>query len=345
VQIWETLLNVQPVGIHDNFFSLGGHSLLVVRLITQIQSQIGQKLPLATLFQNPTIEHLARTLRQSASLSLDTPLIPLQPHGSRLPFFCIHPAAGSVLSYLELARLLGPDQPFYGFQAVGLAGERPPHTEVGTMAAEYLAALQAAQPVGPYLLGGWSFGGLVAYEMACQLAAQGHEVALLALFDSQVPSPDAALSVDQTTLLLGFANDLSRTLGVELAISAETLAAIAPEQHLRHVLEQARSKGMLPPDIGEREISAYLDVFTASLRAMQAYRPRPYTGRVTLFQAGDRPLEAAGETLGWEAVAAGGVTLRVVPGDHYTIVRQPHVVMLANELRASLAEAQTVREA
>ncbi|MBV9788006.1 MAG: amino acid adenylation domain-containing protein, partial [Chloroflexi bacterium] len=129
-RIWEALLGVRTVGIRDNFFELGGHSLLVVRLMAQIQAQIGQKIPLATLFQEPTIEHLAQTLRQFTTQPLNTPLIAIQPGGDKLPFFCVHPAAGSVLSYLELARLLGPDQPFYGFQAAGLEGEQLPHTQV-----------------------------------------------------------------------------------------------------------------------------------------------------------------------------------------------------------------------
>ncbi|HEX6292500.1 MAG TPA: amino acid adenylation domain-containing protein [Herpetosiphonaceae bacterium] len=344
-RIWEALLGVQPVGICDNFFELGGHSLLVVRLMAQIQVQLGQKIPLATLFQEPTVEHLARTLRQQRTTPLDTPLIPLQPNGTKLPFFCAHPAAGSVLSYLELARLLGPDQPVYGVQAAGLADEQPPHTRVEDMAAACLAALRAAQPEGPYLLGGWSFGGLVAYEMACHLTAQGHQVGLLALLDSQAPTLEAPPSVDQTTLLQWFVGDLSRTFGTDLALSAEAVAAVAPEQRLHYVLEQARSAGMLLSDIDEHNISAYFDVFTASLEAMQSYRPRPYPGRVTLFRAGDRPLDAAGETLGWDALAADGVQVQVLPGDHYTILRQPHVTTLANQVRASLDEAQTLGDA
>jgi pyochelin synthetase len=109
-------------------------------------------------------------------------------------------------------------------------------------------------------------------------------------------------------------------------------------------LEQAHGRGVLPSDLGERELSAYIDVFTANLRAIQTYQPQPYPGRVTLFRAGDRPLDETDETLGWEALAADGVSVRVLPGDHYTIVRQPHVAALADELRASIEEAQTLRE-
>ncbi|HEY0734503.1 MAG TPA: thioesterase domain-containing protein, partial [Herpetosiphonaceae bacterium] len=166
------------------------------------------------------------------------------------------------------------------------------------------------------------------------------EVALLALIDIQAPRDEAAPAVDPTTLLRWFAIDLGRTLGADLAGSVDVLSALPPEQQLAYVLDQARASGALPPDLGERELRAYLDVFTASLRAMQDYQPRPYAGRVTLFRAGDRPLDEADETLGWNALVAAGVSVRVIPGDHYTIVRQPHVATLAEQLRLSLAEAQ-----
>lgn len=212
------------------------------------------------------------------------------------------------------------------------------------MARVYLSALQAVQPEGPYQLGGWSFGGLVAYEMARQLTAQGHEVALLALLDSWAPTPEPLPTIDDTALLAGFVNDLSRTFGTGETITAEALAPIAPEQRLAYALEQTQLATRLPPDIGVREIDQYLAVFKASLRAMQSYRPQPYAGRVTLFRAGDRPVDEAGPTLGWEGLPAGGVELRVVPGDHYTFVRQPHVATLAEQLGACLDEARAMSE-
>ncbi|MCU0490000.1 MAG: amino acid adenylation domain-containing protein [Chloroflexaceae bacterium] len=343
-RIWEELLGVQPVGVGDSFFALGGHSLLVVRLMAQIQQQLGQKIPLATLFQEPTIAHLARTMRHAGTALHHTPLVALQPVGTRPPFFCVHPGAGSVLSYLDLARLLGPEQPFYGLQALGLDGQHAPHTHVEEMAEVYLAAIQHQQPHGPYMLGGWSFGGLVAYEMARRLTAQGEEVALLALFDSWAPEPEPPPSVSDTTLLAWFARDLSRTFGSDLGITVEMLEQIAPEQQLSYVLGQARAAQLLPPDLGEHEIGQYLAVFVANLRAMQAYRPHRYEGRVTLFRAGDRPLDESGPTLGWEGLAAEGVELHVLPGDHYSMVRPPLVQTLAEQLGACLAEAQAVGE-
>jgi thioesterase domain-containing protein len=139
-------------------------------------------------------------------------------------------------------------------------------------------------------------------------------------------------------------NDMSRTFGTGQAITADALAPIAPEQQLAYALGQTQVASMLPPDIGIREIGQYFAVFKASLRAMQNYRRHPYAGRVTLFRAGDRPLDEAGPTLGWEGLPADGVELRVVPGDHYTFIRQPHVAALAEQLSACLDEAQTVSE-
>ncbi|HEU4328800.1 MAG TPA: amino acid adenylation domain-containing protein, partial [Roseiflexaceae bacterium] len=344
-RIWEELLGVQPVGIRESFFELGGHSLLVVRLMSQIQKQLGQKLPLATLFQEATVEHLARSLRQSGAALPRTPLVPIQPGGSRLPFFCVHPGAGNVLSYLELARLLGPDQPFYGLQAAGLDGEAPPRESVDAMAEAYLAALREVQPEGPYLLGGWSFGGMVAYEMARRLTVEGQEVALLALIDSWAPTEAPVPAPDDAALLGWFAADLGRTLGADLRVSAETFAQIAPERRLAYVLDQARAAQVLPPDIGEREVEQYIAVFKASLTAMGSYPRRPYAGRATLFRAGDRPLDQAGPTLGWEGLVAGGVALHVLPGDHYSIVRQPNVAALAEQITACLDEVDAARGA
>ncbi len=337
-QIWADVLGLPAVGIRDSFFALGGHSLLVVRLMSQVQQHLGQKVPLATLFQEPTIEHLARVLRSSTPTSA-TPLVALQPAGLRPPFFAVHPGAGSVLSYMELARLLGPDQPFYGFQSAGLDGAQEPAESVDAMADAYVAALLAEQPTGPYMLGGWSFGGLVAYEMARRLTAQGHEIALLALIDSWAPQAEPATPPDDAAMIAWFASDLSRTFGAPIPIDADTFSALPQEAQLGYVLEQARAAGVLPPDISEADIARYLAVFRANLHAMYTHPRRPYTGRITLFRAGDRPLNEAGPTLGWEGLAEGGVDVQVIPGDHYGIVRQPHVATLATQLHNALTSA------
>ncbi|HEX2524309.1 MAG TPA: amino acid adenylation domain-containing protein, partial [Terriglobia bacterium] len=188
--IWEDVLGVRPIGVRDNFFELGGHSLLAARLLASIENRLGKKLPLATVFQGATVEHLAAILRQDAKPAPRSSLVAIQPAGSKRPLFLVHPAGGHVFPYVHLARYLGPDQPCYGLQARGLEEGEEPHTRIEDMAADYIKALRTVQPIGPYLLGGWSMGGLVAFEMAQQLHAQGEGVDLLALLDARITHPD-----------------------------------------------------------------------------------------------------------------------------------------------------------
>ncbi len=337
-RIWEQLLGVQPVGVRDSFFELGGHSLLVVRLMSRIKAQLGQSPPLSALFQEPTVEHLAGVLRGRDGSQPHSPLVGLRPAGSKKPFFCVHPGAGSPLCYVELAQHLDAEQPFYGLQAAGLEDDQPPRTRVEDMAESYVDALRAVQPEGPYLLGGWSFGGLVAYEMARRLHAQGQEVALLALLDSYAPAPDPEPAGDGAGVLAWFAYDLARRFGKEPPATAEDLRQISPERRLPFVLEQARAAGVLPPDIDEQQIQRALDVFAANAQAMHNYRPPTYPGRVTLLRAEERPPDDPQDpALGWGAFAAGGVEVCTVPGDHYTIVGPPHVQALAERLGACIA--------
>src|SRR5579863_1246168 len=192
-QIWQEILGIDSITPDKNYFDLGGDSSVAVQLFAQIDKVFGVKLPLATLFDAPTIEELARVLRQDEAPAGWSPLVPIQTSGSRPPFFCIHGAGGNVLIYRELAERLGPEQPFYGLQAVGLDASRPPLTSIEEMATAYAKEIRRKQPHGPYFLGGYCMGGTVAYEIARQLQAQGERVALLALFDtmewSKIPPP------------------------------------------------------------------------------------------------------------------------------------------------------------
>src|SRR5271165_1358009 len=160
-RIWQELLGVEAVSPDQNFFDLGGDSSLAVRMFSQIEKVFGIKLPLATLYEAPTIEELARVLRDGISASGWSPLVAIQPTGFRPPFFCIHGAGGTVLMYRELSQHLGDDQPFYGLQAQGLDGSCPPLTRVEEMAEVYVKEIRKAQPQGPYFIGGYCMGGTV----------------------------------------------------------------------------------------------------------------------------------------------------------------------------------------
>ncbi|HEV2761391.1 MAG TPA: amino acid adenylation domain-containing protein, partial [Pyrinomonadaceae bacterium] len=183
-RIWQEVLGVERVGVRDSFFDLGGHSLLATRLMYRVNEWTGKRVPLSVLFGESTVERLAAYLRGGAQDSAQGALVGIQTGGEARPFFCVHPAGGNVFCYAELARGLGEDQPFYALQSKGLTGAGAAHESVEEMAAAYVEELRAVQPAGPYALGGWSMGGVVAFEMARQLERAGERVALLALLDA-----------------------------------------------------------------------------------------------------------------------------------------------------------------
>ncbi|MCP5003726.1 MAG: amino acid adenylation domain-containing protein, partial [Planctomycetes bacterium] len=254
VRIWENVLDIRPVGIRDNFFELGGHSLLAVRLMSQIEQQFKKKLPLTTLFQNTTIEQFATILRKQAEPLPWSSLVAIQPKGEKLPIFCVHPAGGNVLCYLELAQHLGEEQPFYGLQSFGLETGQVPHTQVVDMAALYLNEVQTLHPHGPYQLAGWSFGGLVAFEMALRLQIQGKSVSLLALLDRPAPSTTQKyLGPDYNAQLL-----VKMFTEVDIDISLEHMKKLTPDEQLTYIIEQGKRVGLFPPDVDLAQAKRYL---------------------------------------------------------------------------------------
>nr|WP_081431391.1 non-ribosomal peptide synthetase [Moorena bouillonii] len=328
-QIWSDLLNVNPVGVNDNFFELGGHSLLAVRLMARIKQEFGTYLPLATLFTEPTIENQASLLVNTTENQSYSPLVPINKVGNLPTFFCVHPVGGNVLCYAQLARYLGNNQPFYGLQSPGLFGESKPLTRIEDMASCYIEGLQTIQPVGPYYLGGWSLGGIIAWEMAQQLSAAGEEVALLALIDSYSPvAIDQPKQVDQQMMASSLAKDLGSVFGTELPIAVEDLKLGGLEQQLQHILQEAKGLNILPPEIGMEQMRKLFGVFQANLMAMYRYQPQPYSGRIVLFCA--RELEP--EDRGWNDLAVGDLETYRIPGDHYTMIRSPDVEILAKHL-------------
>ncbi len=183
VMIWEELLKTKPIGIQDNFFELGGHSLMAVHLFSRIKDEFSVNLPLATLFREATVAYLAQEIQQESGLNTWSSLIEIEPLGERSPFFCVHGLTGDILWFRDLAHCLAPNYPFYGLQSRGLDGIQQPLEQIEQMAACYIEEIRRLQPRGPYYLGGASFGGTVALEMAQQLLILGEEVSLLAIFD------------------------------------------------------------------------------------------------------------------------------------------------------------------
>ena len=332
--LWEEVLNVRPIGVTDNFFDLGGHSLLAVRLFALIEKRLGKKLPLAALFRGATIEGLADIVRQSSFSNTPSSLVPIQPRGHKRPLFLVHPAGGHVFPFIGLAQCLGPDQPCYGLQARGVEEGQEPHTRIEDMAAYYIEAIQSVQSEGPYLLGGWSMGGEIAFEMAQQLHARGQRVALLALLDARVPTSAENVADENFEAML--MADVVRYFGLSTDF-AESLALLPQEELLARVLEQGKSAGLIPVDIEASQARRLIELCKSDFRASRNYVLHRYPGRVTLFKASEDPSgNPLDPTLGWSDWAEGGVDVQIVPGNHATMVYKPNVETLAEKLAACI---------
>jgi aspartate racemase len=345
--IWERVLVVGSIGIDDNFFELGGHSLLAVRLFAQIEKSFGRNLPLATLFQAPTVRQLAQLLREDGWSAPWSSLVQLQNGGDRCPFFCVHAAGGNVLEYHDLARLLGSDQPFYGLQAQGLDGSKPVHTTIKEMAAHYIKEMREVQPEGPYLIGGRSSGGTIAFEMACQLRAAGEEVALLALLDAYPAGyfkllPGSGSFKQRAQRLLRKIQSHSDNLR-ELTVAAKLKYIVgklefAPAKAKHKIYRRAYK---LYQRIGRPLPRALKNIEELNFAAVKDYVPQVYPGQATIFLASDDRTAAYDVEEGWEGLVGGGLEKVRVAGNHLNLIKEPHVHDLAEKLRECLDRAQT----
>lgn len=331
VMIWSDLLKVQNIGPDDDFFDLGGDSLLAVRAFERMQALTGINLPLATLLAAPTIAGQAAAFRAAgASESLPvipaasdadngwSPLVPIQPLGKKPPLFLLHAIGGNVLNYVPLARALGDNQPVYGIQAVGLDGMTPPLGSLPAMAERYIAEIRRVQPHGPYFLAGGSMGGMIAYEMALQLRAQGETIGLLAMMDTYGPE--------------------YRRTDAELHTATPLRIAAGLVGWLRRMLDAARIRRArvagrpLPRNLRYRELER------AHYRALVTYHPRTYDGRAVLFRASMQPRSTRPTgTLGWSRYMPQGIEVIDLNATHNNLIEQPE---LASRLGSVLERAQ-----
>jgi amino acid adenylation domain-containing protein len=331
-RIWTDLLKLERIGRQENYFELGGHSLLAVRLFSRIEKEFGVDLPLATLYRAPTVESLALIVAQGGRPELDESLVPINPTGRKPPLYCASGLGGGVLVFRDLAVLLGPDQPFYGLQPKREGGKNVPLMSVPEIASGYLDAIREIQPNGPYYLSGYSFGGLIAFEMAQQLTDAGLEVAFLALFDTTAP-----LRVKSSE-----GSGVRRTYGTAWQRVKEILSSSRRIDSVRHIVkwrtlrlrERVAQKLKLQP-LAELETL----VGSQSFAGMD-YVGRPYSGPITLFRSQLRPSnELWSYTLGWENLAP-EVRVREVPGDHTSIYSGENITTLAANLTSCLESAQ-----
>jgi amino acid adenylation domain-containing protein len=320
-RLWTEMLG-REIGIRDEFFQVGGDSLAAIDLLTRIENRFGQRPPAAWIFNGPTVESLAHWLQTQRATDAWSPLVALQPQGTRPPLFCVHPGGGNVFCYLHLARCLGSDQPLFGLEASGIDGRRATVPTIPAMADEYLRAVRQACPAGPYLLAGWSFGGLVAYEMAWRLGAAGQHVGLLAILDAGIL----------------YSLDILRAIFSDKQMPWFQALTCDPQPFLAEFLEKAVPAGIVPPNLAPVDAARFLDVFIANLKATLDYRPKPYDGAATLFVAREAQCRPKHDPfVEWQRCCS-HVERRIVPGNHISMLQLPQVETLATQLGQLIAE-------
>jgi amino acid adenylation domain-containing protein len=349
--IWQEALGRQGIGVTDNFFEIGGHSLLAARMMTEIERQFKVPIPLVTLLEKPSIRELADAITSSGWKPSWKSVVNLKSGGDQAPIFLIHAVGGDILSYRRLViHLQESDHPIYGVRSQGLGGVAEPIQSVEDMAAYYLKEIREIQPRGPYYLGGYSFGGNVAYEMAQQLAAAGERVALLAMFDTVVvENMPPELQPSKGMLLL---DKLERTwfvlrkwLGLSWAKKFEYFAKLIHFVKSRTKALVRREKYVNPQDREDherwlRKPPAFQKVELANAQALRKYVARPYPGKVTLLKARQREWSelVRPEPL-WRKLTNGQLDVYVCDGNHSSILLEPNVVSLADAMRDALAKA------
>jgi len=317
--IWSEILGVAPIGVEDSFLELGGDSMSAVALLSRVEAEFDRKLPLVSLFQRPTIAHLATLLQNDPAEMADNTLVPLRTTGEATPLFCVHPAGGTVFCYLEFAKHLQQGCPVYGIQAQGLDGMQPPHDSLAAMATHYLEALKSVQPRGPYQICGWSSGGVLAFELACQLEDAGDSVSLLTLFDAGIPRPGESFGEHDIVPMLGL------MFPGESPDQIEALQQADPEQQMEFFRQRAEVAQILFAGAAGTQIQHVYDVFQANMAAVVAYQPRKHATPMH-----EDPL------LGWGPWATAGVEVHEVPGNHLTMFQSPDVQQLTTTLNRYL---------
>ncbi len=336
VQLFEQVLGVSPISVNVSFFDLGGRSILAARLFTKILHVFGKELPLSTLFHSPTVEQLAKELQPSAKTAEYPTLVAIQETGSEPPFFCVHGGAGSTLFLRHLARELGDNQPFYGIEPEGLDGKRFQRPTVEQMAAHYLAEIRRVQPHGPYHIGGYCFGGLVAFEMARMLEQQGERVALVALFSAELRFNHPVVPAGSRPKRSSVGARLRRVLSSPVK-SVRSRSTAMYERAKPAVLKTTywallNLKFRIPPSMRTMYVVTMLG------SAEQQYKPLPYSGPIILFY-GTGTLEF-GPNLGWEGLAERFEYCAIGDGaldSRRDIMNEPLVRITASKLAPYLA--------
>jgi acyl transferase domain-containing protein/thioesterase domain-containing protein len=339
---WQELLGVEQVSLDDDFFALGGHSLIGVRLFAKIKKAWQVDLELSVLFEARTVRQLAALIGKSqqpaaAERKSWSTLVPIQPNGPRIPLFCVHAVGGDVLFYEQLAKALGPEQPFYAFRSALLNRDDQRETSVEELASIYVREMKEFFPQGPYLIGGASYGGLVAFEMAKQLHAQGAEPAMLLMFDTSVPGSEQPIKP------IHRASTFWRNLRSQGLPYLTGKARVKLDYYGEKLWRRARVMACAGYRLAGRRLPVglrYFEIDEAHRRALERYVFLPYPGKITLMRASDRGPEVLGKRedpdLGWGSLAGGGLDRIDVPTRHMFMLFEPYVGTFAEMLKTIL---------
>ena len=337
-RIWCDLLGLERIGAQDNFFYLGGESLLAVTLFAEIEKRLGKRLPLVTLLSKSTIAELASVVVEPVTTRAKAHVVDIQPRGFRRPLVFLPSLVGDIWYPRAITKHLSPDQPVYGIQP---DQKEPAFAPLEQVAAGYVELLRNFRDQSPYYLAGYSFAGLLAYEIACQLTAQGQTVAFLALIDT-APRPLADHTIRPQTFLRNsffwLLDDFLQTRPTEILARLRRHVAAARKAgrslFSSSPSQQVELESLFP--VNHLSVS-YRETMEANLRASREYVCKPYPGRIMLLRARTRPLfHPLQADLGWSRWVRGGVDLRVIPGHHGSILREPHVQLLAGHMQDAL---------
>jgi thioesterase domain-containing protein len=352
--IWSEVLGISAIGVEDRFFEIGGDSISSLQLLSLLEQRMGKSLSIGFLLGNPSVTQMAEELgSDSIDSSTDPVLLPINPHGKQPPFFYAHGIFGDISSLTNMVPMFSPDQPVYGLQAAGLHPDLEPDSTIEQMAQRYVRSIREVQPDGPYYIGGFCFGGVLAYEIARTLEQQGEKTALLAIIEGVAPrqfhNRQSILSPKRLTEV--------KFSGEYWLNGYEEFGGRQVARRLKHIMGLNSGK---PQRAGRNEVfdnmvefnefelarpESQFELREINRQAINSFTPLPYGGHVTLFlgrhmHIGRTLFHTVDPHRGWGNLAAGGVTIHYVEGSHIGLLRRPFVIDLAQKLQAAIQQAR-----
>jgi thioesterase domain-containing protein/acyl carrier protein len=331
VQIWEKVLDLKQIGIEDNFFDLGGHSLKALQLFAEIEKIWHKKLLLAVLLESPTIAELAKIIRTGETPDW-SPVVLLKSSENESPLFCVHPLGGNLFDYHTLSKILDIHRPIYGLQPRGIDGKQQPIDRIEDMADYFIRSIQTIQPQGPYFIAGYSFGGIVAFDIARQLAERGEKVAFLGLVDIRCPVIAVVETPFREWIDIQFDRMRKLTIKEQFNYVYEKLFRPKSQAYRDEIVATLSDLDIFTPEL--------VKVLDCNVQAAKEYQPQIFAGKATLFWSEYQDWYIKKHpTLGWGDLVTDGLEIQQIPGNHTSLMQEPHVRVLAEKLQSSIAEA------